>query len=67
VVRGLAVGVVVTLIALFFTHLQVEHLPASGRGAAHVGHPFAARVRERGFAKNFSTRSASCRTFILTR
>jgi ABC-2 type transport system permease protein len=28
VVRGLLVGIVVTLIALFFTHLNVEHLPA---------------------------------------
>jgi len=28
VVRGLLVGLVVTLIALFFTHLHVEHLPA---------------------------------------
>lgn len=28
VVRGLLVGLLVTAIALFFTHLQVEHLPA---------------------------------------
>ena len=47
-VRGLLVGVVVTLVALFFTHLHVEHpCSSSGRGAAHGARVLARRLHQR--------------------
>ena len=50
VMRGLLVGVVVTIVALFFTHLHVEHLLSSSIAAVllTLDRVLARRLRQRG-------------------
>ena len=66
VVRGLLVGLLVTLIALFFTHLHVEHVPATLAAVLLTSVIFALLGFVNAvFAKNFDQISF-VPTFILT-